>query len=331
VTTTGTQIKTAGDILFGYEILDAIGTGAGSILYAASDPASGQLCALKHVVVAREKDVRFVEQLRAEFEVGRQVRHPGLRRAIAFKEQRGGVLRKVIEAALVLELFDGTPIDQTPASGLADILARFVRVADALAALHRGGAVHCDLKPSNILVGGDAATSPSAVKVIDFGQACPIGTIKPRVQGTPDYIAPEQVRCAPVTPRTDVFNFGATLYRVLTDRTIPTLYTTGQAENSFLLHDRIPSPRDLNPRVPEPLSNLVMECVRTNPEKRPAEIKEVGLRLEIVRHGLLRAIGGVAAAPVVAATPSTAAPPRWQYRLTDPDLYESRSVCAVPR
>jgi hypothetical protein len=54
--------------------------------------------------------------------------------------------------------------------------------------------------------------------------------------------------------------------------------------------------------------------------------------LEIVRHGLLRAIGGVGASPVVAAaTPSTAAPPRWQYRLTDPDLYESRPVCAVPR
>ena len=74
------------------------------------------------------------------------------------------------------------------------------------------------------------------VKVIDFGQSCRIGTVKERIQGTPDYIAPEQVARRPITSQTDVFNLGATLYWALTGQDIPTLYTVNKkGENSFLL------------------------------------------------------------------------------------------------
>jgi serine/threonine-protein kinase len=307
--------KSCPTILFGYELLEVIGAGAGSTLYAASDPETGQLYALKYVRVKHEKDIRFVEQLRGEFEIGQQFTHPGLRRSIDLKEQRTGLLRKtLVDAALVLELFDGTPIDQAPPTDLASALARFAAAAQALAALHRGGIVHCDLKPSNILVAADGT-----VKVIDFGQACPTGTIKPRVQGTADYIAPEQVKREPVTPRTDVYNFGATLYRVLTGRSLPTLFTAGMADNSFLLADTIPAPRDLDPRIPSPLSNLVMECVRTNPAKRPADMNDLALRLEIIRHGLHRAAAAARADALVQ-------PPRSQYRLYDPELLASESA-----
>src|SRR5437879_5225977 len=70
--------------LFGYEILGVLGEGAGSIIYAASHPETRQICALKHVVVKVEKE-RFIEQLRAEFEVGQKVRHPGLRKSLDLK------------------------------------------------------------------------------------------------------------------------------------------------------------------------------------------------------------------------------------------------------
>ena len=66
-------------------------------------------------------------------------------------------------------------------------------------------------------------------KVIDLGQSCPIGTVKPRIQGTPDYIAPEQVHRRPITPLTDVYNFGATMYWVLTRQHVPTALAKGDS------------------------------------------------------------------------------------------------------
>jgi serine/threonine-protein kinase len=272
--------------VFGYEVLDVIGRGAGSTLFVASDPASGQVYALKHVRVESDRDVRFVDQLRNEFEVSRAVAaHPALRRAVEYKERRGSLLqsRRVAEAVLLLEMFDGASLEQSPPEGLGAVIACFVRVAEGLGAMHRVGFVHCDVKPSNVLTGADGD-----VRVIDLGQACRAGTVKPRIQGTPDYIAPEQVRCKPVTARTDVFNLGATLYAVLAGRKLPTLYTAGQGGNHFVVDGCIPSPAELDARVPTGLSNLVMECVRTNPAKRPADMRDVALRLQIAEHALRR-------------------------------------------
>jgi serine/threonine-protein kinase len=146
--------------------------------------------------------------------------------------------------------------------------------------MHQMGWAHCDIKPNNIL-----RNDKGLVKVIDFGQACKIGTIKERIQGTPDYISPEQVARRPITVQTDVFNLGATIYWTLTGRTIPTLYTVNKkGENSFLLDSKIDTPQQLNPRVPPALSNLVMECVSTNPRKRPVDLDAVLQRLELAKH-----------------------------------------------
>jgi eukaryotic-like serine/threonine-protein kinase len=268
--------------LFGYDVLDAIGEGAGSLLYAVSDPASKQLYALKHVVRKNDKDIRFVEQLEVEYEVGQKVVHKALRKSVALKYERT-LLRRVTSAALILELVDGRSLEFALPSTLKDVLSVFIQTAGALHAMHEQGYVHCDLKPNNILV--DASRR---VKVIDLGQAATSGTAKERIQGTPDYIAPEQVKRDPVTPRTDVFNFGATLYWALAGKKLPTLFTLAKGENSFLLDDVIETPRQANPTIPEPLSNLTMECVRSNPAKRPETMNVVQRRLEIIHHGLTR-------------------------------------------
>ena len=272
-----------GDIpkqLFGYEVVDHIGEGAGSHVYAVTQPGSGQVYALKHVRRTDEKDVRFIEQLENEYAVSQHFAHPGLRRSIDVKVLRN-LLRKPTEAALVMELFDGIPLGDRDRNDVPGTVAVFLQVAEALASLNDRGYVHCDLKPGNILVGFDGLA-----KVIDFGQACPIGTTKPRIQGTPDFIAPEQVRCAPVTVQTDVFNFGATLYWALCGKHLPTACTVGKGENSFLFDDVMATPASICQNVPPPLSDLVMECVKTNPAKRPADLKVVARRLEVIRYGL---------------------------------------------
>jgi serine/threonine-protein kinase len=270
--------------LFGYDVIDYIGQGAGSAIYAVSDPVSKQLFALKHVVRKTDKDIRFIEQLENECTVGRTLAHSNLRRVIEFKCNRT-LLRKVIDAALIMELFDGQPLENFLPRDLVAILDCFIATANALACMHQHGLVHCDLKPNNILLSSDGD-----VKVIDLGQACPIGTVKARIQGTPDFISPEQVKCLPVSRATDVFNFGATLYWALTGKKVPTLFTIKKGENSFLVDAQIPAPHDLNPAIPETLSNFVMECVRTVVAKRPADMQEVGTRLEVLRHAAARAV-----------------------------------------
>jgi eukaryotic-like serine/threonine-protein kinase len=271
----------------GYEIIRLIGEGAGSLIYAASDPITRQVYALKHVVRKNEKEIRFVEQLETEHEVGKQVRHPGLRRTYDLKINKN-MLFKVQEAILVMELFDGRPLEFNVPKSLIHVVDVFIKTAEALDSLHTMGFVHCDLKPNNILLDDHLN-----VKVIDLGQAAKTGTAKKRIQGTPDYIAPEQVKCQPVTFRTDVYNLGATMYWAMTGgQKLPTLFTLKKSENSMLVDDLMPTPHKVNPRVPEPLSNLVMECVRINPVKRPKGMNEVARRLEIIRHVLTKDTGG---------------------------------------
>jgi serine/threonine protein kinase len=268
--------------LFGYEVLEPIGEGAGSLIYAVSQPETKQIYALKHVVRKTDKHARFIEQLEAEFEVGRKVSHPALRRVIDYQAKKT-LLGKVTEAALIMELFDGVPLDQSLPRAMTAMVNCFIATGSALEAMHQAGYVHCDLKPNNILLGRDGV-----VKVIDLGQACKIATKKARIQGTPDYIAPEQVKCLPVSVRTDIYNLGATMYWALSGRKLPTLFTIKRGENSMLVDDMIPAPHVINPLVPESLSNFVMECVRVNPRKRPADMSEVLRRLEAINQGIQR-------------------------------------------
>jgi eukaryotic-like serine/threonine-protein kinase len=276
--------------LLHYDVLERLGEGARSTIYAVSDPSTKQVYALKHVVRDEQKDIRFIEQMETEFEISRQFSHPNLRRSLELKINKS-LLLKVTEAFLLMELVDGKPLDVRPPpnhspEGLLAICDTFIQAAQGLKAMHQMGYAHCDIKPNNIL-----RNEKGQVKIIDFGQSCKIGTIKERIQGTPDFIAPEQVSRRPISVQTDVFNLGATLYWALTGRHIPTLYTVNKkGENSFLLDTRIDTPSDLNRQVPPALSKLVMECISTRPQKRPPDMDDVINRLEISRHVLMKAL-----------------------------------------
>src|SRR2546423_2145950 len=272
--------------LLHYEVMAPLGEGARSTIYQVRDPETGKQFALKHVVRSDTKDIRFIEQMETEYQISRQFTHPNLRRSYELKIIKT-MLLKVSEAFLVMELVDGRPLDVRLPNDMMDILDTFIAAAQGLRAMHQMGYAHCDIKPNNLL-----RNDRGDVKVIDFGQSCRIGTVKERIQGTPDYIAPEQVTRRPISVQTDVFNLGATLYWAITGKPIPTLYTVNKkGENSFLLDSKFDSPADLNPRTPPAVSNLVMECIATKPSKRPADMDQMINRLELGKHILMKQQG----------------------------------------
>ena len=249
----------------GYTIYERLGTGARSTIWLVVNQRTGEQFALKRVVRRRPSDDdRFINQALNDFAVSSRVNHPVLRRS--FELWRVRRLLKLKELHILMELVQGRTLEEIGALGTDGMLRLFIQVAQGLDALHQFSYVHTDIKPNNIMV-----TEDGEVKVIDFGQSCPIGHVKGRIQGTPDYIAPEQVeKGIPLTQRTDVFNLGATLYWAITGDLV------GPRE--------APPPEKLNPNVPTALSRLVMDCCQQNPKDRPAEMQEVIRRLEVTQH-----------------------------------------------
>ena len=269
--------------LLQYEVVERLGEGAGSVIYAVRDPLTHKMFALKHVPRVNDKDIRFVEQMKSEFEISRLFNHPNLRKSYELKISKS-LLLKVNEAFLLMELVEGKALDQKPPVGFINILDTFLLAAQGLKAMHLMGYIHCDIKPNNII-----RNDRGEVKVIDFGQTVKSGTVKERIQGTPDYIAPEQVMRRPVVAQTDVYNLGATLYFALTNKPVPTLYTVNKkGENSFLLDTLIQTPAQVDRRIPPALSNLVMESVSTRIDKRPADMDSVINRLELSKHIMMK-------------------------------------------
>ena len=114
---------------------------------------------------------------------------------------------------MLLEYVDGKTLDEIEAPEMGQLVLVFNQVASALSHMHRRGVFHGDLKPSNIML-----SKTGQVKLIDFGTAWIRGEEKNRVQGTPQYMAPEQATEKVVDAKTDIYNFGATMYRMFTGR-----------------------------------------------------------------------------------------------------------------
>jgi len=259
----------------GYRVIRQVGTGAASKIYLATQLTSGQRSAIKHVVRNSADDDKFVEQVETEYAVSHNLTHPNLRHS--FEIHRVKKLLVVREIVLVMEYVDGLPIETALPNRLNSFLTLFRRVAEGLQATHEAGFVHSDIKPTNIMV-----AQGGVVKIIDFGQSCKMNHKKTRIQGTPDYIAPEQVRRLPLDARTDVYNLGATMYWVLTQQTYPTALSGIDRQvvgPKGAKPEKPVAPIELNDKIPRSLSTLVMECCRDNPTERPADMKQVAARL----------------------------------------------------
>src|SRR5262249_738657 len=143
--------------------------------------------ALKLVGVSNPGEQKFLDQVKHEFEVAQKLNHVNLIKIYCLELNRDWLFR-VRKAEMLIEHVNGKTLDATPIHQ-DQLVTVFVQVAAGLAHMHRRGVFHADLKPNNILYG-----KRGEVKIIDYGLAWLKGQQKDRVQGTPEYMAPETAR-----------------------------------------------------------------------------------------------------------------------------------------
>jgi serine/threonine protein kinase len=255
-----------------FEILAHLGEGAGSRVLHVRRAADGKEYALKLVPIACEKDMKYLVQARQEYRANRLLDHPNIVKVYRF-EKDVGWLRRVKRAMILMEFIPGQTLDQEPPPGVAPLIRAFQHVASAVAHMHARGVVHADLKPNNIMVG------PHGTKVIDLGLSRVNGESPGRLQGTPEYMAPETAARKLVNERSDVFNFGATMYRMLTFR-YPPAPLQGVVLGARSFRRLLRPVGELNPHVPAELCELIHRCLSYEPTDRPAAMAEVQVVLK---------------------------------------------------
>ena len=257
-----------------FQVLSELGKGAHSTIYHIRRHKDSKQFALKVVPIIKKDHNKFREQAEHEFRVAQILDHPNLIKIYALEYQRDWFFR-VRKVHLLIEFVKGKTLDQSMKLTMPWLVQIFAKVAEGLAHMHRRGVFHADLKPNNIML-----SSVGDVKIIDFGLAWIKGEPKERVQGTPNFIAPEQARCKPLTEQTDVYNFAASFYWALTGHRVPTLLTVEKSDRRVVKDQDYPSPRDLRPEISQVLSDIVMRCLRLRASDRYTDVGMVLMHIE---------------------------------------------------
>jgi serine/threonine protein kinase len=244
-----------------------LGAGGMGVVYLGSDR-KGQRVALKVIRPDLAEDQEFRSRFAREVSAARRIRGGCTARLVAADldaDRPWFATQYVPGPSLHDKVADEGPL------GAADVAAVGAALSEGLVAVHEAGVVHRDLKPSNILL------SPKGPRIIDFGIAWATGastlTHVGTAVGSPGFLAPEQVRGAPVTPATDVFSLGATLaYASMGDSPF------GHGSSEVMLYRVVHEEAQLH-GVPDALAPLVRACLAKDPEERPSTL-QLSLRLK---------------------------------------------------
>lgn len=261
-----------------YRVIEKLGVGAQTRVFRARDMRSGQDYTIKLVKIVKPEDSSFIDLMKAEYTIGSQIDHPVVRKVYEFRLLRQRL--RVRGAILFMEYVNGWPLaDKEYRRPLDEILRVFGETAKGIHAMHQAGWVHADLKPNNILVSADGM-----VKLIDLGQSARLHEAKPKIQGTMDYMAPEQVQRGKLDQRTDVFGLGATLHRVLTGKAIATeMNQTVSMHSQSMVGRRVQEFHGVVRELPPCIVRLIDDCCRNDPDHRIADMPALIERIELAR------------------------------------------------
>jgi len=263
----------AGTLLGGrYRIIGLLGQGGMGEVYRATDLTLGQSVALKFLPAEAAGNSRLLERFAGEVRVARQVSHPNVCRVYDLGEIDGAPF-------ISMEYVDGEDLSSLlPRIGRlpADKAIETARkICAGLAAAHDRGIIHRDLKPQNIMM-----NKRGEVVIMDFGLAAIADQLSGAEarNGTPAYMAPEQLKGAEVTARSDIFALGLVLYELFTGKrpydakTVPQLLS--QQESAHLT-----SMTSLATDVDPAVEKVIRRCLDPDPLKRPSSALAVSAAL----------------------------------------------------
>jgi hypothetical protein len=276
-----------------YRLDVLIATGGMGEVWRGTDLAIDRRVAIKVLRPEHEDDEEGLARFRAEAHHAGSLSHPNIAQVFDYGEPAGAE-----PGYLVMELVDGLSLtrilDDGPLSP-EDVMDVVAQTARGLAAAHRTGLVHRDIKPGNLLLRSDGL-----VKITDFGIAHADGqttfTQPGMLIGTPAYLSPERVSGASATPAGDLYALGVVAHQCLTGH-VP---FAGEALAVALAHlDRgLPA---LPPYVPPEVAALVADLTRKDPAARPPSAWDVALQAEYLR--VLLSSPEVLSRPDLAAAP----------------------------
>jgi serine/threonine protein kinase len=249
-----------------YSLRSLLGVGAMGWVYLARHRMLHRSCALKilspRLVI---DDPQFVARFLNEGRAAAALIHPNIVTVHAIGEANGFYF---LEMEFVAGRSLRTLLDEEGPLSPERATALTLRIAEGLAAAHKTGILHRDLKPDNVLL-----THQQVPKIVDFGLARRMliqgETTGQDFVGTPAYMAPELYQGQPATPASDIYSLGVNYFQLLTGK-VPYPADDFAALKDRVLHAPIPSLRDLNPRIPLEVAECVHHLMAKAPENRPA-------------------------------------------------------------
>lgn len=275
--------KRAGEFLGDrYRIEGLLGSGGTANVYLAVDTHIGHSVVVKQLNREGASNQGIVERFLAEAEALANFQHPRIMRVLDFACSDGQFPYLVTEALVgetLTSLFQRRP--SVPLS-LALMIAR--QTAQGLAAAHRAGLIHRDVKPDNLFLLGPR-NAPFGLKIIDFGMAQSSQSKDTSgihtVLGTIEYMAPEQTMADPVDGRTDIYGFGIVLFRLLTGR-LPFQASDKIELLCHQLFSPVPSPSWYDAAIDPHMDAIITRATRKHPRNRYPNMRAMMIDLDVV-------------------------------------------------
>ena len=259
-----------------FRILDVVARSGMASIYKAVDLPTGKIVALKVPAMQFESDPGFYTRFQREEEIGRLLDHPYILHVVPVADKsRPYMAMEFLEGQTLRQLMRS--MERLPA---ADALQIASRLCNALDHMHKKNVIHRDLKPENVMLCNDGS-----VRIMDFGIAKAAGLRRltfsgfSPVMGTPDYMAPEQVKGKRGDERTDLYSLGAMLYEMVTG-TVPFEGANPYVIMNSRLTGDPPAPRKLHSDIPPQVEEIILHAIARNPAERYASAAAMKAELD---------------------------------------------------